>query len=241
MNTLSVGDVFDQAWQLTKRHGLLLAVFLFVLSIVTSGVQFPFYPSGYWEAVFSGNVDRIARMEEMNASFNFGTGISFIIAVVAQLGFLVTLLRLARGNNRSLDFSSFAAPLVTYLKYVASSLLLGLIVAVGLVLCVLPGIYLAIRLGFAPLRILDRPETEIIESLRYSWDITKGHEMSIFLLGIVGFVVALAGILLCCIGYYYTAVISEFAFVITYLILTGDSFGNAPAPSAETPYDTSRY
>ncbi|MCF0236114.1 MAG: hypothetical protein HUK09_05330 [Bacteroidaceae bacterium] len=231
MNSLSIGDIFDQAWQHTKRHGLLLAVVFFVGTIILQSFSLLFLPAGYWDAVTSGNVE---ALERMNTGFHPSSVITYVISLVLGLAIFVTILRLMRGTGGNFDLSSFKLPLSTYLKYLGVCLLLVLAVGLGLVLLVVPGIYLAVRLYFAPLYILDHPEASIEDAFKFTWRATDGKFFTLLGLGVVSLVVTLAGLLLCCVGVFYTGIIGYFAFAVTYQILL-DEQNSSSAFGAQTP------
>lgn len=65
-----------------------------------------------------------------------------------------------------------------------AGIMLMIIVAVGLVLLIVPGIYWLIRFRFFPYFIIDK-NAGIIESLKQSWHATNGQEWHIFSLMIV--------------------------------------------------------
>ena len=65
--------------------------------------------------------------------------------------------------------------------YLIASIIMGIAVAIGIFLLIVPGIYLAIRLQFYSAYIVEE-DCGIIESLQKSWDLTKGQGMPLFLL-----------------------------------------------------------
>jgi len=91
------------------------------------------------------------------------------------------------------------APLLFH--YVAATILFTLMVVVGLVFLIVPGIYLAIRFGYYGYFIVDE-EVGPIEAFKKSSDLTEGVRMDLFLLfalliglNIVGALVLLVGLL----------------------------------------------
>lgn len=220
---LPISEILDEAWTLSKKYGLTLAVYLFLLSLVSGGLNLAFMPSGYWEAVMSGN----AEVAKSYNSLNFGTLLQYLVNFLGSIGMMVTLLRLARGSKENISLSSFKLPFGTYLKYIGLYMALGLVVAVGLVFLIVPGLYLGARLGFAPIYILDHPEASIEEAVKFSWQKTEGHVFSLIGLALIAIVITVLGLLACCIGVFFTSVISYFAFVLAYLFIS--------APTRMTP------
>lgn len=75
-----------------------------------------------------------------------------------------------------------------FLWYVISQFLVGVIVLVGLVLLIIPGVIAMLGLMFSSYLIIDK-NLGPIEAIKESWRMTKGHKMQLFLL-----VLALIGI-----------------------------------------------
>ncbi|MCH2062230.1 MAG: hypothetical protein MK194_00750, partial [Roseibacillus sp.] len=74
-----------------------------------------------------------------------------------------------------------------------------LMVSVGLLLLIVPGIYLAIRFGQFQSAIVDR-DLGVLDSLAYSSDITNNNRMSLFGLAVLNMLIVLAGAIALCIG-----------------------------------------
>lgn len=223
---LTISDVFSEAWSLTKRHGLTFAVIFFLVWFFSLALEGTIMPMEYWRGVFSNDIAMINRYSGMGGWRNF---VYSFFQLLVSIGVIVAMLGLARGGRKGLTWSCYRLSISTYLKYVGYMILVGIIVFVGSVFLILPGIYLWVRLAFGQVYLLDHPDADIDEAFRFSWRATEGKEFSLLGLGIVSFFVTLSGLLLCCIGIFYTMVISGFALVITYLWLLGD---DASAPKA---------
>lgn len=117
----------------------------------------------------------------------------------------------------SLD--GFKMSAMTYLKYFAVCVIVGLIVGIGTALCVIPGIFFAIRLAFAEWYILDHPEAGIGEAISASWKMTKGNFWSVFGLQLCEFGIILLGYLCCCIGVLFAVPFAMFVESCAYTTL----------------------
>ena len=84
----------------------------------------------------------------------------------------------------------------TLLNLIAGTILYGLAVAVGLVLLVLPGIFLAVALFFFNYEVVVEGENAV-DALANSYSLTAGNRIQLLLLGVLfvalGLVVSLAG------------------------------------------------
>jgi uncharacterized membrane protein len=78
---------------------------------------------------------------------------------------------------------------------------IGLYVAagIGFVLCIVPGYIVLLGLSMFGFLIVDQGMAGI-DALKKSWEMTKGHKVNIFVFGLLGFLVILAGALACGIG-----------------------------------------
>lgn len=97
-----------------------------------------------------------------------------------------------------------------FLNYLAVSVLYTLLVMVGLVLFIVPGIYWALRYAYGPFLVVDR-NLGPLQALKASSEITQGVKWNL-----LGFVIVLAllnfvGVILLLVGYLITAPITWIA------------------------------
>lgn len=224
----SVSDVLGRAWELTKKHGLVIALFYLVAGMVgsvISQVSMSHFMLNSWTIDPACQPDPEELLREMGSCLAV-TPLLFLLQAALQTGLQNMLLTVFRGGQP--DILAFKLPLRTYGYFILVSFLTYIIVYIGILCCIVPGIWLAIRLAYAPLWVLDHPDCTLEEALKGSWQMTRGHFWNIFGLGICSSLIACLGLLVCCIGVYFTAVIGGFAFVISYEILkpscgSGDS------------------
>lgn len=226
MNSFSVSESISQGWELAKKHGLLLALFVLVIGIITSILNSFTLPSGFMEGYTKALTqnDPDAMMQLLNSSSTSAASIivSIIQTVVYVLflaGFCATILKLTRGIMAKVSLDGFKMSAMTYLKYFAVCVIVGLIVGIGTALCVIPGIFFAIRLAFAEWYILDHPEAGIGEAISASWKMTKGNFWSVFGLQLCEFGIILLGYLCCCIGVLFAVPFAMFAESCAYTTL----------------------
>lgn len=111
--------------------------------------------------------------------------ISAVISSAFMLGYIKNLFQTMDGEEP--QFSAYA------------SIIMGIAVAIGIFLLIVPGIYLAIRLQFYSAYIVEE-DCGIIESLQKSWDLTKGQGMPLFLLLLAMIGTAIVGCILFFVG-----------------------------------------
>jgi uncharacterized membrane protein len=70
----------------------------------------------------------------------------------------------------------------------------SVIVVIGFILLIVPGIIFACKLAFTPYLVVDR-KMEVIEAIKASWRMTNGHAWKVFLIGLLAIPIFIAGII----------------------------------------------
>jgi len=107
----------------------------------------------------------------------------------------------------------------TFLFYLGTWIVYLVIVTIGSFLCILPGIFLAVRFMFAPMIAINHPELTFSEAFTRSWQMTKGHFWKLLGLGILAVLINILGIICCCVGYLLTIVITYMMYGYAYKLL----------------------
>lgn len=110
-------------------------------------------------------------------------------------------------------------------SYLGAAILVGLAVFVGLLLCIIPGIYVGIMLGFFGFIVIGRGE-KAIDSISASAELTRNHRGTLFLLGLAVFGINIVGALLCGVGLLVSYPVTIVAMGYAYRVLSGET----PAP-----------
>lgn len=147
---------------------------------------------------------------------NLGTLVIFLTPVIAFIfssfllvGVINTIL--SDKNDEKIDYDKFSEKTSLILSFAVGSLLYGILVAIGLVLFVVPGIYLGIRFSFFDFALVDK-EGGPISALKESWRLTKSKGWSLLfftaLIVTLSFFLSLAlfpiGLLVCTPVFYLT-------------------------------------
>lgn len=157
-------------------------------------------------------------------------GSSFLVSVIASIasiwisaGFIRFYLNATSDTTQATIRDVFMEykPLV-WLRYFVGSLIVGIIVLIGFVFLIIPGIYLAIRLSLFRFVLIDKRET-IAGAIKTSWQLTRGLTGKICVLSIVILVINLIGFLLIGIGALITIPFTGFAFMYLYKDLIAQS------------------
>jgi hypothetical protein len=167
----------------------------------------------------------------------FGT---LILAYVFFGGLYWLFLKLARGEQADLGdaFSGFS---LTFVPLMLFSIVGQLLETVGLLLCILPGIYLIVAWMFAPLLIMDK-RLDFWDAMELSRKVVTRHWWILFALFLLSLLLLLAGSLVLCVGFFIAMPITTAAAVYAYEDIFGQSKPAAvipwPAPPSAPPANT---
>lgn len=145
--------------------------------------------------------------------------IGFVVAMILTMGLFRASLAVVKGQTPEVSMLFETEGLA---NFVIAAILFGLMVWVGLILCIIPGIILFIVFMFYGFVIVENPTTSPIDALKKSQEMTKGRlgELFVFGLAIVG--INIVGLLLCGVGLLFTYGISYIAVAYAYRTLRGE-------------------
>ncbi len=207
MPTFSIGDCIRFGWEtFKKRPGILIGAFLLTMIIPSlPGMLFP------GPDVVPGAPPPPPSGAQMIAGL-----ISIVLSIFATLGATTFALR-AHDDIASVQISDLWNPDVFW-RFLGAELLAGLIIFVGFLLLVVPGIIASLGLGFTPFVVVERG-IGVTDSLKESWRITKGHKLQLLLLGLALIGLNILGLIALVIGLLVTIPISWLAITHAYRTL----------------------
>jgi len=144
--------------------------------------------------------------------------IASVVNIVVGMGWVAVTLRIVDGQDASIE--NLIDPLPNLVSYVIASIICGVIIGIGFIILIIPGIYLAIRLSPVSFVVVDTGAGPIA-ALSRAWDITRGNELNLFLFAIVAVVINFVGMLLFGIGLLATAPITALAYAYIYRRISG--------------------
>jgi len=240
MKTINISDVVSQGWELFKQHALIILVFIivtyFASTIVSQVAQTIIALMGYnnylaehfAELLNSRHpnlehfLDMLKDMAPMILTLSF---IQSIPGILIGVGLTQTLLNMAQGKTEwSMDV--FKQPIMVYVLFFVTNIIVDIVSSVGFCLCFLPGFYLYARLMFATYHIVDRKEENLLNALSASWNMTTSSAFTLCGLLLLYILFCLIGYLCCCIGIIVPAILIPFINVVCYLTLRDDTTDN---------------
>jgi uncharacterized membrane protein len=225
METFRVGDALAYGWEKFKAH------FVFLWMILASA----------WGISLLFNLLQKGAGKETVLGMLIGLA-SFVVALIVQLGLVRMYLDLAEGTEDKLG--TLFSQRHVFWNYLGAAILYGLMVAFGLVLFIIPGLYLALKYQFFSYLIVDK-NLGAMEALKKSAVMTEGVKWKLFLFSLAICGLNILGALVFVVGLLVTIPMSTMAFVFVYRTLrdrvvvtspeTGVSPFVTPAPVAPTP------
>lgn len=190
---------------LSSSYKLFRAHTQFLLGLVVTLMVLAIVPSIYYDLHFSG----IKDFEDFDLSSLFLSNqeISFkqrLIAIsiqllewIVELGVLAVFLKIVDGLPTSVGdiFKNWDR----VFAYVVSTILYGIVIVIGLILLIIPGIYFALRLQFYSYLIIDKGLNPF-EALSESYNLTRGFTLDLLILAVVQFFIGVFGLLFFIIG-----------------------------------------
>jgi len=126
---------------------------------------------------------------------------SWVLELIIGMGLIKIALRFC--DNEKGKFADLFSCYPLFFKYLFGSILYGLIVLVGIILLIIPGIIWGIKFQFFSYFIIDKG-CGPIEALKRSSVITRGAKWNLFLFGLLLVVINLLGALCLLIGLFAT-------------------------------------
>lgn len=152
----SISEAVSYGWGQTKKQFLPIWGFLLIAGIINSVMN------------------------------NMGDGLiirllSMFVSVAVSLAMSKAVARLGRGEK--VDFADYWNHLSRFVDFAVTNIVLMIMVCLGLIFFIVPGIYLAIRFGYAPILVVDKGMS-FSDALTGSTNMTRGNMWGLFGIGL---------------------------------------------------------
>ena len=197
---LDAGAAISYGWKgMTQNLGtfVLIALVIVVIQVVLSVVGYAF--DNYW----------------LRMVWNI---LVWIVGLILAMGLIRAALSVLDGGRPEVGMLFRTDRLAPYL---IASILVGLAVGVGLILCIVPGLIVAFLFAFFGYAIVDGKTDDAIESMKMSWNLVSKNVGSLILLFILVILINLVGALLCGIGLLFTYPITAVALAYAWRTISG--------------------
>lgn len=197
--TVKIEDYISRGWEIFKLNPVLLIGYIVLLLVISLLLLLV--------AAFLQNA---VGPELSQSLFNLT---NIIISPPLWGGLFIGCFILHKGQ--SLKFDNFFSGFQYFSQLVIASLVSGILVVLGVILCIIPGIYLGVSYSFMIPLILDRG-LNFWDAMETSRKIVSKQWFSIFAFLLVTFLINLLGALVCGFGLLVTIPLTYGAIVAAY-------------------------
>jgi len=193
MVKFDMGAAWDDTLQLLKSHtalvGTIAGVFLFLPALAVAWFgPVPIEPAA--------GADFNQVMETFRESFRQMIPGQLVIALSALVG-TAGILRLWLSRSGTSVGEALTFALMMFPTMLAIQILCGIVIGLGFILLLVPGLYLLGRLALVTPAVADRSLYNPFEAIRTSWDLTRGNGWAIFFfLFLVALVIVIAALII---------------------------------------------
>ncbi|MBC8265892.1 MAG: glycerophosphoryl diester phosphodiesterase membrane domain-containing protein [Flavobacteriales bacterium] len=199
----SISNVIEFGWNKFKENPTLWLGLSFITVVVGS----------------LSDTESLTEYAGINLSFPNFSGIVFgLISAYLSLAIYKITIENIRGNEVSFnDLTEIS--LNQFINYIIAAILSGILIVLGCILFIIPGIHIAIRFMFIPYLIVDK-NLKFDEAMKESWRITKDNSWNLFVLALVFFLLVIAGFIMLFVGIFVAIPIIWLATASIYLLFT---------------------
>jgi len=237
MKKLVIGDIVSRAWDLAVKHWPIF-VLLSIINGLLSNALLSFDPD-VLAGINASDPKEILEAYSEALSFNPLAGtIAFLLGIyLAYITYNLYVNAYTKGKPYEQSLDILKADFQQLAIYFCVNLIYSIIVAIGTMCCIIPGIWLGIRLWYAPL-LAATQGASFNEAFSRSWKMTEGHFWELFLMGLTMIGIAILGFCACIVGYYFAAIILNFMLVVSFYVLSPEAQpATADEPAAPADYE----
>ncbi|MFC2056696.1 hypothetical protein ACFLTO_03900 [Chloroflexota bacterium] len=176
-----VGSSYSNGWRQLWKYFLEL----FLIGIIATVIGIPSGMGG-WSDNAAGAFTILSFL-----------GIVYSILIAGPVDYGVSFAYLKAARRDKLEIKNMFEAFENYWNAVLANILVGAIVLIGMMLLIVPGIIFACKLAFTPFLVVEW-KMDAITAVKESWRLTNGHAWKIFLIGLVGIPISIAGLI--CLG-----------------------------------------
>jgi len=180
--SLPIGDAVGFGWDTFKKWTALLVGLTIAISFVEGMMRF--IDDHLIADTYGGRMD-----------FPWFVAVALVNATL-QLGMYNVSLKLR--DHGSAEFADVFNIFNRVPFYIIALIMQLVVVSIGLVFLVIPGVYLAVRFQFVSYRILEGDNP--IEAFQHSWEITQDHVLELILFDLLLLGILIAGVIAFLVG-----------------------------------------
>lgn len=214
-----IGDALGGGWQGFKNN-----IATWIISLIVMIVILVVVGAVFWAATGAVAKSQVAAIVMMIVS----QLVQSVVGVFLAMGLITIALKSARGESASVGdlFANGGKIIKGFLVQLVSTVL----IAIGTVLLIVPGVIIAIGLMFSLFYIVDK-DMGVFEALGASWNATKGSRLTLFLFLLLAILLAIVGSIPLGLGLFVVGPVVYGAMAYIYLKIGGETAATEPAPT----------
>jgi hypothetical protein len=221
-----VGEVLKLSWEIIKRQPILVVV-VFGVYLITN------LPGSVGNLLAAVGLLDPASTELLVVTLG-GTFIGGVLGVFLQIGQLKMFVAAARGQQA--DFGLLLSGADRFFPLIAMSIVMLFAIFIGLLALCVGAVIVSLGLMLAQYYLIDAKQG-VIESLKTSWEVTKGNRLNLLVYLLVCFGLMIVGICAFCVGMFVAMAIFMAGLAVIYLRSAGETVtGGAPPEPTPHPY-----
>jgi hypothetical protein len=221
---LDILSCMSRAWALLQRHFWPMVGISFLVIVAnwifsqTIETIFPSADTEHLKEMVSNGTLAQAHVSDFVGDRPWLSGVELLLEAPVRAvlfgGLFYYFLKLIRGESGELAdaFSGFSRALG---PLILLGIVKGVLTGVGLLLCLLPGIYLAVAWTFSVVLTIDR-RLPFWDAMELSRKVVSRHWFTILGLVLLNALVGISGLLACCIGVFVTAPLALVSLMYAY-------------------------
>lgn len=199
----TVSESLGNGWYTMKKYFLYLLLAVVITGIFDGGFnlfRFNLSDHNFPGPGFNHNWDYVFPLSMLFISVSAFVGllIAFLVRPVISYGANLMFLQGVRNTSPEIR-NLFIGFQRGFLNIVLANLLVVVIIIIGLIVLIIPGIIFACRLFMVPYLVMDK-RLNAIEAIETSWRLTRGHGLSVFGLGLMSIPIFILGLIAFIVG-----------------------------------------
>jgi uncharacterized membrane protein len=206
MDTFSTGSAIKAGWEIfKKRPGFIIGTMVVIWAASMLG------------SFVAGIIQTSVAPEGEIAGIVAGFAVSILIQVFVNIAYIAFFLKVHDDVMSAKMIDAWQPQ--HFLNFVVTTILVYIVILIGFILLVIPGIIASLALMFAPYLVIDKGMGPI-EAMKESMRITKGSRLRLFALIMACMLIMFLGLLAVVVGILVAIPVSLLALMVAYRTLS---------------------
>lgn len=208
MYKFNLEESFRKGWELTKKHwAVLVLAFLITLALSLA--------IGLVTGLFSVIFESVPELG--TGVYLFMQLISIIVSLWTTYNLYHMMIKLNDGKTvKATDVIHFSNEMLPkFGNYILGNLLLVLVILLGFIAFIIPGIYFSVRFMFVPYLLIDK-NMGVMDAFKKSSDMTRGEIWHLIGFSLLSFGIIIVGLIALLVGVIPAAILISLTTVVIY-------------------------